>query len=131
MKPNRMEPVSEFRLATDSGSYDLEARVLLLGDDLLVVIWGGDTPHIGAVAMAQSRPSLKDAAELSATSSVYTYIGHKEDDLVKKVSETLSKKLDKKVVVAAGIHWDNIPESGIRQVMINSGTLIQTILDLF
>ena len=49
----------------------------------------------------------------------------------KMVSETLSKKLNKKVVIAAGIHWDNIPEAGIEQVIKNSRTLVQLILDLF
>lgn len=81
--------------------------------------------------MAQPRPSLKDPADMSATASVYTYLGHKEDELVKLVSETLSKKLDRKVVVAAGIHWDDIPEEGIRQVMKNCGDLIKLVLEQF
>lgn len=51
--------------------------------------------------------------------------------LLKMILETLSKKLDRKVLVAAGIHWDNISEVGIQQVMKNSLALIRMILDLF
>jgi len=116
-------------LRTRSGAFDIEAYVLPMGDDLLVSVWGGDGPHIGAVAMAQPRPSLQDSRELSSTASVFTYLGHKEDELVKQVAETLSKKLNKKVVVAAGIHWHGISEADIQQVMKNSRDLIHMILE--
>ena len=43
----------EIKFKTDKGEYDLEARVMVMGQDLLVAIWGGDRPHVGAVAMAQ------------------------------------------------------------------------------
>lgn len=115
---------------TESGAYDISAQVTEMGADLLVAIWGGEQPHIGAVAMAEPRPSLKDAAVRSATASVFTYLGHKEDELVKHVSETLARKLDRKVVVAAGIHWDDLPPDGIEQVLTNSGVLVTLIIDL-
>jgi len=118
----------EFQVSTSSGNYDLYADIIMLGDDMLVAVWGGEKPHIGAVAMAQPRPSLKDASELSATASVFTYVGHKEDELAKLASETISKKLNKKVVVTAGMHWDDISESGILQVIENSEIIIKLIV---
>ena len=50
----------DFSVKTAEGSYDLEASGQWLGPDLLVAIWGGEKPHIGAVAVAQPRPSLKN-----------------------------------------------------------------------
>ncbi len=99
---------SEIYVRTQETSLVVEARAVRIGADILVYIWGGDRPHIGAVAAAQPRPSLADQDRRSATCSVLTYLGHKEDEVVKAVSEHLSAALDAHVVVTAGIHWDNL-----------------------
>jgi len=109
--------------------HNIEAEALWLGPDLLVYIWGGEVPHIGAVAMAQPRPSLADPAKTSSTSSVFTYVGHKEDGLAKWAAETISAALDAKVVVTAGIHWDDLDQAGIRTVLANSEHLVQLLIE--
>ena len=120
---------TEFTLKTDTGAYDLTASVRWIGPDLLVAIWGGEKPHIGAVAVAQPRPSLKDPEVTSATASVICNVGHKEDDLVKAASEILASVLKTQVVVAAGIHWDNLDDEGIQTIIKNSRILVEMILD--
>ena len=120
---------TEFTLKTDTGAYDLTASVRRIGPDLLVAIWGGEKPHIGAVAVAQPRPSLKDPEVTSATASVICNIGHKEDELVKAASEILASVLETQVVVAAGIHWDNLDENGIQTIIKNSRILVEMIMD--
>jgi hypothetical protein len=89
-----------------SGRFLIEALVQEVGEDLLVSIWGGTRPHIGAVGIAEPRPSLQDPRRWSATSSNFTFTGHKEDRLVKEVAEVIAARLRKNVVVTAGIHWD-------------------------
>jgi len=118
----------EFTLKTDEGEYDLEASVRLIGQDLLVAIWGGEKPHIGAVSVAKPRPSLKDPKVTSATASVICLEAHKEDELAKAVSEVLASILNTQVVVTAGIHWDNISEEGIQKVIRNSEVLVDLII---
>jgi hypothetical protein len=120
---------TELTLKTDTGAYDLTASVRRIGPDLLVAIWGGEKPHIGAVAVAQPRPSLKDPEVTSATASVICNIGHKEDELVKAASEILASVLKTQVVVAAGIHWDNLDENGIQTIIKNSRILVEMILE--
>jgi len=120
---------TEFMLKTDTGAYDLTASVRRIGPDLLVAIWGGEKPHIGAVAVAQPRPSLKDPEVTSATASVICNVGHKEDELVKAASEILASVLKTQVVVAAGIHWDNLDENGIQTIIKNSRILVEMIMD--
>jgi gallate decarboxylase subunit D len=110
---------------TEEGRYDLDALARWIGPDLLVVIWGGERPHIGAVALAQPRPSLKNPAVTSATASVLCVVGHKEDEVVKKASEFLSASLNARVTVAAGIHWDNLDEGAIRVIAGNIDSLIR------
>ena len=117
----------EFTIQTNEGEYDLSAQVRLIGADILVAIWGGEKPHIGAVAAAQSSPSLKDPKVMSATASVLCYSGHKEDELAKSAAKKLAAALDTKVVVTAGIHWDNISAGGIQKVIRNSEVLVTTV----
>lgn len=106
----------EFTVSTPPDDYNLTASVRRIGGDWLVAIWGGERPHIGAVGMAQPRPSLKNSDQRSATASVFCYVGHKEDEVVKAVSETLAAHLDARVVVTAGLHWDQLSAEGIAQV---------------
>lgn len=117
----------EFTIHTNEGEYDLSAQVRLIGADILVAIWGGERPHIGAVAAAQSSPSLKDPKVMSTTASVLCYSGHKEDELAKSAAKKLAAALDTKVVVTAGIHWDNLSAGGIQKVMRNSEILVTTV----
>jgi hypothetical protein len=113
---------------TTEGLYDLEASVRRIGENLLVAIWGGELPHIGAVAVAQPRPSLQDPDRISSTASVFCLLGHKEDDLAKAAAEILAAALNTTVVVTAGIHWDNLDAEGISRVLQNSEILIDLIL---
>jgi hypothetical protein len=120
---------SVFEVKTNEGAYDLEASVRFIGQDVLVAIWGGEKPHIGAVSVAQPRASLKDPKITSATASVICLPGHKEDELVKATSEILAAALNTSVVVTAGIHWDNINDEGIQKVIKNSKILVDRILE--
>ena len=116
MKAKPSRSCKGFTLSERKGRFVLFARVDALGPDLLVTLWGG-TAHIGALGMAVPRASLRDPAERSATSSVFTFPGHKEDVTVKLVSEALSGRLNRNVVVVAGIHWDGLQPDDIRQLM--------------
>ena len=119
----------EIRIKTGDDAYSLEAFVKKIGNDLIVSIWGGEIPHIGAVAVAQPRPSLKDPRIRSATASVFCYPGHKEDVIAKETAERLSAALDTNVTVTAGAHWDKIDESGIKAVIESNRQLITMIIE--
>ncbi len=117
-----------FTIETDTGAYDLAANVRLIGNDVLVAIWGGEKPHIGAVAVAQPRPSLRDPEVTSSSASVFCLVGHKEDELAKAAAEILAAALETHVVVTAGIHWDNLAPEAIQQIVGNSEILVDMIL---
>jgi gallate decarboxylase subunit D len=118
-----------FSISIREGRFLLQALVAPIGDDLLVSIWGGTHPHIGAVALALPRPSLKDKKKTSATSSVLTVLGHKEDQTVKFVSETLSAALNKNTAVTAGIHWDRLRPEEIEGIIKLTEKLTQKIIN--
>ncbi len=77
--------------------------------DLVIVVTGG-RDHVGAVALALPRPSLKDPERTSASSSVLTMPGHKEDVLVKEISEKVAAGTGRNVMVVGGVHYDNLDE---------------------
>jgi hypothetical protein len=120
-----MEPI---RISHQKGPYRIEAEVLQVGDDLVVSIWGGDRPHVGALALAIPRPSLRNPALISSTASVLARLGHKDNDIVKRVSERISGTLNTVVAVAAGMHWDQIPEEDIQVVAVACDELVDNLI---
>jgi hypothetical protein len=121
--------MAERSLAVDEGRLRIEISVREIGEDLLVAMWGGTRPHIGAVGIAVPRPSLRDPSQWSATSSNYTFLGHKEDAIVREVSETLAAALRRNVVVTAGMHWDDLGPDEIEQIARLSRRVAQSIIE--
>jgi len=117
--------MKRFKVKISKGRFKIYGLAQELGEDLLVSIWGGTLPHIGAIGVATPRPSLKDQKKWSATSSNFTFTGHKEDILVKKISEELAARLRRNVVVTAGVHWDHLTSKEIRTIE----NLVQKISD--
>ena len=113
---------------TTGDDYAVEAAAARIGADLLVWLWGGDRPHIGAVAAAHPRPSLADPARRSATASVLVFSGHREDEIAKRTAERLAAALGVNVVVTAGLHWDAISPEGIKQVRENAEGAAEALL---
>lgn len=113
---------TEERFAAGTGRYRLEARVLLLGDDLNVVITGGDQPHIGAVAVAYV------AADGSIDVDRIIIGNHREDVVVVPAAERIAAALHNAVTVCAGMHWDQIDAAGIENVLVNSRLLIDAVI---
>jgi hypothetical protein len=65
----------------------IEAIDAPMGDDRCMAVSGGGRPHLGAVALAQPRPSLRDPATVSASTSALALLGHKEDILAYRAAE--------------------------------------------
>ena len=118
--------MKRFLVEISKGRFKIHGLVQEVGQDVLVSIWGGTRPHIGAVGMAIPRASLKNPKKWSATSSNFTFVGHKEDTLVKTISERLAARLRRNVVVTAGIHWDGITSIEIKTIQ----NLTQKLSDL-
>ncbi len=108
------DPMKRFLVEISRGRFKIYGFVQEVGRDFLISVWGGTRPHIGAVGIAVPRHSLKDSKKWSATSSTFTFLGHKEDTLVKEISERLAARLRKNVVVTAGLHWNTITPQEIK-----------------
>ena len=119
-----------FIVKTGDDYFSLKANVKFIGNDLLIAIFGGDKPHIGAIACAYPRPSLKNSSIISSTASVICISGHKEYDIAKAVSEIIASCLNTTTVVTAGMHWNKINDQEIKKVIENSRILVDLVLDV-
>lgn len=124
-----LRDVSDLPMRVTVGDgYTVEGAATRIGEDLLVWLWGGDRPHIGAVAAAHPRPSLADPSRRSATASVLVFSGHREDEIAKRTAELLAAALGVNVVVTAGLHWDAITPEGIKRARENAEGAAEALL---
>lgn len=113
------------------GRIEVNLKAFDIGNDLCVIISGGDSPHIGSVTLSVPRKSLSDLNKSSATTSVLNLIGHKDDEAAKYVSHNLSSRLNKNVVATGGIHVDNITSEEINIVIDILKELTEKIMEKY
>lgn len=106
----------------------LTMTALPVGKDFAVTLSGGEPPHIGAVAVAQPRPSLKKDGSTSSTASVIALVGHKEDMLARKVALHMAKELQTVVSVSCGVHLDDVTDDEIQQILGLSDSLMHMLI---
>jgi hypothetical protein len=98
-------------------------------DGLIVNIVGGEKPHVGAVALGIPRPSLRNSSKPSATTSVLTVTGHKDDEVARPAAEILARELDQTAVVVAGLHIEDATEEDLKKLTNNSMRAVQSLLN--
>jgi hypothetical protein len=111
-----------------NNGFEITVDVHRVGKDILVVVRGG-AAHLGAIGMAESRPSHADPERVSATSSVFTFLGHKEDIVAKFMAQDLARALACKTVVVAGIHWDEISDQEINMIIELCHRLVDGVIE--
>ena len=82
----------------------LEARPI--GSDWSVVVYGGDRPHIGAVALAHPENGC----------SLICLPNHREGELAKGLAIALANRVNAAVCVSCGMHLENITRDEISLV---------------
>jgi len=102
------------RVEEGPGQRYLEARVAVVGEDLVVAVGGGERPHVGCAVLAIPYPAKSDAEGWSASCSVLTIPPHKEEPIARGIATRLAAGLGRVTVVTAGVHDDNIDAEGIR-----------------
>lgn len=83
----------------------VEFRVLRMGIDFLVLAAGGDTGHIGAIALGGRGECLSNARA-----------GHREGVVTELIYRELQPVIPEGLAVLAGIHVDGISKEQIRGV---------------
>lgn len=103
-------------------------RATRLGDDLLVVLAGGEKPHIGSVVLAEAQPSSADDSHRSVTSQVLNRPPHKEEAVARPAAEVLAGRLGVPVLVVSGIHYQGLNAEGVEAVKAICRELVERYL---
>ena len=111
--------------------YDIHCEVTQIGQDLNINIYGGDIPHIGAVALGFMVPLAHELNRFTSSVSLLTVPGHKEDEIVQKAAKMLTKELNKTVVVCCGIHIKGITFDEINELNHVIFNLINELITMF
>jgi hypothetical protein len=127
MKINDAAP--KVRVSVGDDIYKVVAEVKIIGDDLLISVWGGTKPHIGSISVSVPRPGLKDGTRMSSTSSVINLIGHKDEVIARKFSEQLAAKFNRNAIATAGVHIDDITDNQINIIMQNITALCLDVIN--
>ncbi len=106
-------PAAPLQVSASRGRLRLDAVACRAGDDLAVVLTGGERPHVGCVVVARAHPAADDPRRTTVTSSVLAAPPHREEALARPLAETLARALGGTVVVSAGVHTDRLGKRGI------------------
>ncbi|BCV20048.1 hypothetical protein [Moorella sp. Hama-1] len=105
------------------GRCRVSCRVFVTGEGLIAHLLGGEKPHVGAVALGVPRPSLRGEGT-SATISVLTLTGHKDDEVARPAAATMAAACQAPVVVVAGIHLDGATPEEILKLQENTHRVV-------
>jgi len=117
-----------YKLTAENGRLCMSLQATPVGEDLCVILSGGDVPHIGCVTLSLHRSSLSDGKKSSCTTSVLNLVGHKDDEIIGYISQRLSTVLQRNVVVTGGIHMENITGEEIQVVKTLAEQLMERLV---
>lgn len=95
---------------------ELRAEAALLDGSCHILLYGGQSPHIGCTVLAEPRPSLRGDGAASATASVLNVCGHKDEAICRLVAETVARRTGRITVCTGGFHADGITPKQLGEV---------------
>ena len=91
------------------GRYQVWLEKKSLGDDLLIILGGGEQPHIGAMVIC----------EPDQPSQIIKISGHYDYVVVQPLAEHACHKYHKRVVAIGGIHIEKATKEEIEKIVQN------------
>ncbi len=115
------------KLGSGEGRCRVFVEAKFIGPDIMVMLWGGDCPHIGSIAVSVPYQRAGDDKN-RATTSVFNFTGHRDDELAKMISEKITASFNIKAVVTAGVHLNNISTEDIDEISNNTDNVCSMLL---
>ena len=81
------------------------------------MVLGGGESHLGSVG-----------AMLAGEVHQFTWPGHKEGELVAQVAKRLAESREEKILVIGGIHYDEISQEQIEQILAKVDRLTKQLI---
>ena len=117
----------EYKSEAGEGKTKVCLEAKLLGQDLVVMLTAGRV-HVGAVALAV--PCRENAEGVTASCSVLTAPGHRDNIPAERAAMALCKVLHSPVSVTAGLHLDGASKEEITAMVENSDQAVQNLIDV-
>jgi len=97
------------KFQTTAENYTMTADITVVGSDLMIVITGGDSPHIGTITSVS-----KDSD--NQTIRFHSHHGrfHKDDVLSEVIINKIKDDLPGNCVITAGVHVNSITKEQIK-----------------
>jgi hypothetical protein len=115
-------------LSAGTGQFAVNASLQTIGADVLIALWGGTRPHIGSLAVATAHPQSAPERERGSTVLQFSFPGHRDEVVARRVAERVAAALQRTVLVSAGIHVPDITPEGIEAVLASTDLLAQKII---
>ena len=116
--------MSAFTVSRGEGRFTVTARVERCGPDLLLLVTGGEAPHVGAAALAQYEPERQ-----SATVSSLCAYGHRDDAVAVRFAKAAAAAGKCSAAAAAGIHVDGAGPEELSVLMENCEGCLAAVLE--
>jgi len=99
------------------GKYKVWLQCEEMDNDLIYILGGGETPHIGGVVLKIPKKEIM----------IMKLEGHYDLEVLIPIAEAAADKNKKKVVALGGVHIDNASKDDIDQLVSNCKELIKCI----
>ena len=106
-------------LSARRGRIGLRLACRAMGEDLCVMLSGGDREHLGAVALAAPGEDLQSLPRP----------GHREEDLARDLASRLARERGVAVCVACGIHVDRLRPEELPDILAMAQELTDRLLE--
>ena len=97
----------------------------------MIVVIGGDKPHVGSVVLAQPFTSPRDSNKQGVSCSVMTVPPHKEEAVARPIAEAVCAASGRVTVVTAGIHEDDLDAEGVRTYLTLAHEMAAELAEIF
>lgn len=111
------------------GKFKVTLIATITEEGLVAQIFGGEKPHLGAIALSTPRPSQADPEQISCSTIVIPVPGHKDDQVAKPVAEDIAKAWGSQVLTVVGVHVDNAENKDIEKLIHNCHTVKKALLE--
>ena len=105
----------------------LKVEMSMIGEDISLILYGGEKPHIGCTVLSIPRESLTGHG-IGVTSSVANVLGHKDEVICRKMAEQIAIHANRVVTCTGGFHIDHLDPSMIHEVNHATDWLIEELL---
>ena len=115
------------KLSAGQGETLVELEYQFVGQDLQVLLTAGKA-HVGAVALAV--PCARTAEGVTASVSVMTVPGHRDNVVAGDAALRLCKALGRPVSVTAGLHIDQATACEIKALVTHTDEAVDKLINL-